>query len=387
MSQQSRWEYIQLVRQRYQNADKKLKAEILNELCRNLNLHRKSAVRLINQKQVVRPLGGRRPLYSDIAKYHVKKLWLNMNQMCGRKLKCAIREWLPHYATRWDLSEAIQAEIRQMSASTLERVLQKARSQHRRRRMTGTTPFRAVRNIIPIKPLDWNVTEAGHMEADTVAHCGGSMSGVFVWSLTVTDIKLTWTEVRAMWGKSGFGVSNAMEEIERVLPSPIQSLSVDNGNEFLNHQLILNFSDETKRMKKIPILRGRPYKKNDQCHVEQKNHTHVRELFGYERYGDKVLVELMNDLYANEWSSLQNLWIPTFKMIRKTRVGAKYQREYGEPKTAYDRVMESKEVSLEVKEKLTELKKSQNPFQLMTSIQTKLARINKLREHAERNIG
>ncbi|MFN8845595.1 MAG: integrase, partial [Bdellovibrionales bacterium] len=124
-----------------------------------------------------------------------------------------------------------------------------------------------------------------------------------------------------------------------------------------------------------------------QCHVEQKNHTHVRELFGYERYGDKVLVELMNDLYANEWSSLQNLWIPTFKMIRKTRVGAKYQREYGEPKTAYDRVMESKEVSLEVKEKLTELKKSQNPFQLMTSIQTKLARINKLREHAERNIG
>jgi hypothetical protein len=162
----------------------------------------------------------------------------------------------------------------------------------------------------------------------------------------------------------------------------INTVCVDNGNEFLNHQFA-NYFQGDHRQNKVSIKRGRPYKKNDQCYVEQKNFTHVRELFGWDRYDKKELNEIMNDIYRNEWSILQNLFYPQMKLKTKLRVGAKYKKTYTEPETPLERVLAQASVSAETKARLIQLEKTTNPFELKKSIETKLKLINRLLNKTE----
>ena len=171
-----------------------------------------------------------------------------------------------------------------------------------------------------------------------------------------------------------------MSDIEKYLPFKINIICTDNGNEFLNHQFIRYLED---RPDKVALKRGRPYRKNDQCYVEQKNFTHVRELFGWDRLERKELVEIMSDIYRNEWSILQNLFYPTMKLESKLRVGAKYKKKYSDPQTPLERVLASPSVLPEVKEKLRQLEKTTNPFELKKSIETKLKIINNLLRKTE----
>jgi len=366
MSNASQREYIALLRKHYQNSTRYIRSLILFELTRNLGIHRKHAIRLMNAACNPRKSLGRKSIYTEAGKEALKKFWLASRQMCSKKMKESMEDWLPMF----DCAEEIKSELRRMSAATMDRILKSAKASDRRKKNTGTVPCRRLKNIIPVKPLDWNVKELGHVEADTVAHCGESMSGVFGWTLTMTDVLSGWTENRAMWGKSGMGVINSLDDIQLLIPFSLKSFSCDNGNEFLNHQL--------KHYLKIPLLRGRPYKSNDQCHVEQKNFTHVRDLFGYDRIETKEAIELMSDLYRNEWSQLNNFFTPQFKLLRKTRVGSQYKREYLAPKTPYKRILESKEVAEETKAQLSQIFCSLNPFDLQKKIEVKLHRIYKL---------
>ena len=214
----------------------------------------------------------------------------------------------------------------------------------------------------------------GFLEADTVAHCGTSLEGSFAWSLTMTDIYSGWTENRAVWNKGAIGVLNQISDIENRLPFAILGFDSDNGSEFLNWHLIRYFTNE-QRPKQIQFTRSRPYHSDDNAHVEQKNWTHVRQLFGYERFSNQAVVELMNDLYKNEMSQMNNYFLPNTKLTEKQRVESKIIKKHDKPATPYQRLMKSEHVTEERKNELTEVYNSLNPFELKKTIKKKVDRI------------
>jgi len=188
------------------------------------------------------------------------------------------------------------------------------------------------------------------------------------YSLTVTDIFTGWTENRAIWTKGTAGVLKQMEDIEKSVPFAFKTFKSDSGTEFINYQLITYF-----RERNIPVqmVRSRPYRKDDNCYVEQKNFTHVRELFGYERIGAPEFILLMNVIYKEYWNPLQNFFLPSTKLIRKTRIGARIKKEFEPHKTPYERMMGSTNVSDEKKLALKVQKESLNPFKLAQDLERK----------------
>jgi len=378
----SKREYLRILSQRYQGASRKEKHLILSEIEKNLKMHRKSAIWVLNSIKQKRPkeTRGRRRVYNDFVIQHLKVLWLAMGQLCSRRMKKALPRWLKHY----EAPEVTKLMLIKMGKTTIDKYLKPYKAQYRRHWNSGTKSGRYIKTMIPIKPLDYQVQNVGQIEADTVHHCGGALSGVYAITLTVTDIWTSWTECRSMWGLSMKGVTECMSDIERFIPFTITTVCVDNGSEFLNYEFTRYFQG-TQRENPVAIQRGRPYKKNDQCHVEQKNFTHVRELWGWERMDQKQLIELMNDIYRNEWSMLQNLFFPQMKLQSKLRVGAKYKKKYTEPMTPLERILASPSVAPEVKEKLRKLEQDTNPFELKKSIETKLKVINKLLNKSERD--
>ena len=379
MGKNERQAYLKAIRLRYRRAGKKAKAAILDEFCEVCDYNRKYAIRLLNQagKARKRRSPGRKPIYPSPGLLKVlKRIWFACDQMCSKKLKVAIPLWLPFYETRYGaLDPDIQDKLLTISASTIDRVLKPVRLKVGRKGLGGTKPGSLLKNQIPIQTHTWDISQPGFMEADTVAHCGNSLSGDFVWSLTMTDIQTTWTENRATWNKGATGVLEQIQRIEASLPFPLQGFDCDNGSEFLNHHLVRYF---TEHANKVSFTRSRPYKKNDNAHVEQKNWSHVRQLFGYDRFGDQRLVAMMNDLYANEWAQYQNHFCPSMKLLDKVRINSKYRKKYDIPQTPYHRVMASEHVSEESKERLQTVHQQLNPFILKQSIEKKLRRIFKL---------
>jgi len=207
------------------------------------------------------------------------------------------------------------------------------------------------------------------MEADTVAHCGESMAGDFIWSVTFTDILTGWTENRAIWNKGALGVISQVRDIEEKLPFELLGFDCDNGSEFLNHHLWSYFAD---RKKPVQFTRSRAYKKNDNAHVEQKNWTHVRQLLGYDRFEQRQVVDLLNDLYTNEYSDYQNFFCPSVKLVEKKRMGSKYKKRYDAPQTPYQRLLTTKTLSEQKTLKLAQAFASLNPFELKKTIERKL---------------
>jgi len=378
---QATLEYLALLWIKYQAFAKDLKSVVLNEICRNLEIHRKSAIRLMSSKTPPRSLQGRASKkaskknrgYSPAAKKHLAILWKKSGYMASIRLKAALPLWIKSYQDA-DCTEAVRAELLAMSARTMDRLLLQTKMQHRRKTNSGTR--RGVRKLvtmIPIKQLGEKVTEAGHCEADLVAHCGESMSGTFSWTLTVTDVVTGWTECEAIWGKSSIEVKKALFRIEKRFPFKIISISFDNGTEFLNDEVINGFARTLGRSKKIEITRGRPYRKNDQCYVEQKNNTHVREFFGYGRLDWKKSVDFMNNIYRNKWRALQNIYSPQQRLLEKQRIFSKIKRKMSLPKTPWERLKEH--LTEEEILRLPEAKENRNPFDLMSDIRAAIRNI------------
>ena len=373
MGKNERQAYLKAIRPRYWRARKKVKVTILDEFCAVCGYNRKYAIRLLNQcgkpRKKRRP--GRRSIYaSPELLMALKRIWFASDQMCSKKLKAAIPLWLPHYETVYKpLTPETQHRLLTVSAATIDRLLKPVRVVHGRKGLSGTRPGSLLKNQIPIRTHFWDVSQPGFMEADTVAHCGNSLAGSFIWSLTMTDIHTTWTENRATWDKGAQGVLVQSQDIEDGLPFALQGFDCDNGSEFLNWHLLRYFTDHPSV---TSFTRSRPYKKNDNAHVEQKNWSHVRQLFGYDRFEDRQILPLMNDLYANEWSLYQNHFCPSMKLREKKRINSKYYKKYDSPRTPYDRVMASEHVSDKTKEHLQTVHESLNPFILKKNIEKKL---------------
>ena len=377
VSTQTIREYLECLWKQYQKADRKTRGAILDEISRNLGIHRKSATRLMCRRYAPRSLqgfkGGRKRRYSELAKRHLERLWRAMGFMWPQRMKAALKDWLPH-DDHPECSESVKVELLQMSASTIGRLLKEARAELRRRLNTGTK--RAVRRFVTEVPLR-NLGETppqmpGHCEVDCVAHCGGSLSGVFAWTVNFTDIATGWTECEAIWGKNGVAVRRALKAIERRLPFPMKALYFDNGNEFLNEDVIRGFAVKDRK-EPLNVFRGRPYKKNDQCFIEQKNYTHVRSLWGYGRFDKEASVALMNDIYRKEWRQMQNFYCPQQKLVKKLRFGAKVKRTMDDPETPFSRL---KPLLGSAEASALDLARSQiNPFKCRHNQRVKLRRI------------
>lgn len=356
---------LQKLKLRYLKASRRQKTLILDEFCATTELSRKHAIRLLNGEiKSHRGHPGPKYKYGPDVRIHVVKLWEAMGRLCSKKMVEAIKLWLPYYE---GISDETRYLLTQISSSTIDRIL----AGHRElvRRGHSTTQPSLIKNKIPVKLLDGGITEPGFVEADTVAHCGTTMAGEFVNSLTVTDLLSAWTEVRAVWGKRSEAVLGAVKAIEDTLPFRIRGFASDNGNEFLNNDLFTYFNN---RQEKVHFVRRRPYKKNDNAHVEQKNWTHVRQLLGYDRLDQQWDVDYLNDVYVNYWLPLWNFFTPVMKLKSKTRIGGRIVKEYDEPQTPFARLINSPYLSQEDKQTLLARREHLNPFRLREELDRKL---------------
>ncbi len=357
---------LQKLRVRYLKGSRKQKTLILDEFCLTTELSRKHAIRLLNGEiRSHREHPGPKYKYGPEVRQHVVILWESFGRICSKKMPEAIRIWLPFY--EGNISDETRFLLKQISSSTIDRILVNHRELIRKGR--STTAPSLLKNKIPIKLLSSGIIEPGFIEADTVAHCGTSMAGEFVNTLTMTDLFSGWTEVRAVWGKRSEAVLNAIKVIENTLPFRIKGFASDNGNEFLNNDLWTYFDH---RKEKVEFVRRRPYKKNDNAHVEQKNWTHVRQFLGYDRLDLEWDVEYINDLYQNYWTILWNFFTPVMKLKSKTRIGGRIVKVHDEPKTPFQRLLDCENFSQSEKEMLLARVNQINPFKLKVELDKKL---------------
>lgn len=380
MGPKSRQEWLEAIAPRYRKASKQDKGKILDEFCAVSGYERKYAIRRLGRwrrrKPPRRPRPGRRPTYGPAELAALKTIWLASEQLCSKRLKAALPLWLPHYEARHGpLAPEVRQRLLAMSPATMDRLLAPLRARGRKGRC-ATRPAALLKTRIPIRTEHWDVEGPGWIEADTVAHCGGSMAGDFIWSLTFTDIWSGWTELRTIWNCGAQGVVRRIRQIERQLLFPILGFDSDNGSEFLNAHLWRYFA---QRRRPVKFTRSRPYRKNDNAHVEQKQWTHVRQLLGYDRLEDRRLVEPINELYAGPWSQLHNFFRPSLKLKSKERLGAKYRRRYEAPQTPCERLLASPLLGEEAKAKLRRIQQSLDPFALKQEVETRLEQIQALR--------
>jgi hypothetical protein len=378
MGYQERKSYLLAIMLRYVNASRSEKVKILDEFCAVCGYNRKYAIRLLKRKpKQPKRKTGPKPIYDDSSLIGpLKHIWFTADQPCGKRLKPIINLWLPSYeSTYGPLMPDIKRKLISISAATIDRLLKNTRAKSKLKGRCTTKPGSLLKSHIQVQFSHWDVQRPGFLEADTVAHCGNTTAGSFAWSLTATDICTGWTENRAMWNKDSGPVYERISDIEAVLPFNVLGFDCDNGSEFINHALHDYF---TERESPVLFTRSRPYKKNDNAHVEQKNWTHVRNLFGYDRLDNKNVVDLMNDLYRKEWGLFQNHFMPTMKLQHKERIGAKYKKQYEVPKTPYERVLESNYVADTSKDRLRAIHDTLNPFTLKQEIERKLTEIFKL---------
>ncbi len=381
MTKQEKRAYFEAIQVRYRRASKSRKTTILNEFCEVCGYNRKYALRLLNAPRYKRKRIARKS--GPVSRYNtpellaaLRQIWMASDQLCSKRLKEALPLWLPHYESAFQaLPEGTHALLKSISAATIDRLLKPVRAEYKRKGLSGTKPGTLLKKQIPIQAGVWNVTQPGFMEADTVAHCGDSLAGDFVWSLTMTDICSGWTECRATWNKGAHGVIKQIKAIQKALPFTLKGFDSDNGTEFLNWHL-MNYFRGGKQP--IQFTRSRPYQSNDNAHVEQKNWSCVRQLFGYDRFADPRLVRLMNDLYTNKFSLLTNFFYPTLKLKSKSRVGSRWVKKYSTPVTPARRLIDHPDVPQATKDRLSAQAKTLNPFHLQKQIQRKLKAIFKL---------
>src|SRR5881628_242245 len=269
----------------------------------------------------------------------------------------------------------VREKLLMASGRTLDRLLEPLRGQGAGRSLTR--PGTLLRQQIPIRGSVWEEGKAGWLEVDTVALCGGSVAGAFVWMVDGVDYATTWVELRAMWGRGQAGTLAALRDMEANLPFDLLGLDSDNGGEFLNHHVL---SWLQKRPRPVFMTRSRPYKKDDNAHVEQKNWTHIRQCFGYERHDNPEVVEPMNALVKGAYGQLLNYFHASLKLERKERKGGRVRRIYGEAQTPLARVLASAQVKPQTKRRLEQEKAGLNPFALKQAVARGLKEIALLRQ-------
>jgi hypothetical protein len=379
MSQRTRKEILEKLRRRYPNAGPEHKRKLLDQAQELLGYHRKSAVRALGAWPVEPTpwINTGRPVCYEpkVLLPWLRPIWQATDYACGRRLEALLPEWIPAYeAHERKLPAEAREKLLAASARTLDRLLAPLRARGAGR--CWTRPGTLVRHQIPIRGSVWEENKAGWLEVDTVALCGGSVAGEFVWMVDGVDYATTWVEVRPIWGRGQAGTLAALQDIEAHLPFALLGLDSDNGGEFLNHHVMKWLQ---KRPRPVFMTRSRPWKKDDNAHVEQKNWTHIRQCFGYERHDNPEVVEPMNELVKGAYGQLLNFFHASLKLERKERLQGQIQRIYGTAQTPLARVLASPEVTPQTKQRLQQQKVKLNPFALKLEVDRQLKVIASLR--------
>ena len=378
MSPRSKQEYREAVHLRYKNATRHEKTAILDEFCATCGCHRKHAIRALKRfKRFTKPKPkkrGPKPVYrKDEVITPLKRIWLTANLPCSKRLKAILPIWLPGYDQQFGkLPPEVTKALLSISPATIDRLFAHTRIQYKKRGRSTTKPGTLLRKQIPIQTNQWDESKPGFLEADTVAHCGESLAGMFVYTLDTIDIATGGTEQRAVWGKGETGVLEQIKDIEKSLPFPLLGFDSDNGSEFLNYHLFRHFS---QRNQPVRFTRSRAYHKDDNAHIEQKNWTHVRQWLGYERLDQPQIVPLLNNLYRREWRLFHNFFCPSVKLIAKERSGSKTIKHHDSPKTPYQRIIASPDIPDSIKQSLSKQLEKNNPFLLRKAMGKKLKMI------------
>jgi hypothetical protein len=355
---------------RYHQAKRKEKTHILDEFCKVYGCHRKHAIRLLkgpppSKQRPRRHL--RKPLYGSRLISILQAVWKASGYLWSKRLKAALPLWLPWIRHRFQTSPQLERQLLSISPAQIDRRLKPVKHRLRRRIYGRTKPGTLLKHHIPIKTDAWDVRVPGFTEVDLVSHSGDCAEGDFAYTLDVTDIHTGWVERRAVLGKGQHAVLAAIQQIQEALPFKLLGIDCDNGSEFINAHLYRYCQGRA-----IQLTRGRPYKKDDNAHIEQKNWTHVRKLLGYVRYDTQEAVETMNDLYRNELRSFQNFFQPSVKLVKKVRIGSRLKRVYDAPQTPLERVLKSNESDPAQLAQLKKLQSQLDPFELSSAIDQKL---------------
>jgi hypothetical protein len=379
MDLHSRRELMDATWKRYRQAARAAKTRILDEFCKATGYHRKYAIVRIGQfeecrrpKRTIRR--KRERLYGADLMRIVEKVWEEAGYPWSVRLKAILRLWQPWIRKRYALTSRQEALLLRVSARTIDRALAGKKRELRRRIYGRTKPGTLLRHQIPIKCGHWDVQTPGFLELDTVSHSGECAEGLFAYSFNLTDIGSTWVETQTVLGKGAAGICQAFDEMREQLPFEVKAIDSDNGSEFINGQMV-GYCDG----RDITFTRGRPYKKDDNAHIEQKNWTHVRKLIGWDRYDTVESVRAMNDLFRNELRLFTNLFQPSVKLIRTERKGSRKTKRYDRPQTPLDRLAAMPGADRAKVEHYLELRARLNPFELAAAIRLKLDRIWKLR--------
>ncbi len=378
----ARWEYLNAIYVRYRQATRPEKHRILDECCRITGYHRKHAVRLLNgpAPSGAPPRARRRrsPTYGLAVIEPLRTIWEAAGYPWSVRLKALLPLWLPWARRRLQLSRAVERQLLAISPRQIDRRLAPHKRQLQKRLYGRTKPGTLLKHHIPLKTDRWDVATPGFTEIDLVSHSGNSADGEFVHSLNVTDIHTAWVETRAVLGKHQRGIQQALAELQHAVPFRLQGIDSDNGSEFINGHLY-----DYCQTHAIQFTRGRPYKKDDNAHIEQKNWTHVRKLLGYLRYDSPAALAAINALYRNELRLFQNLFLPSVKLVRKERVGSRLRRRYDAPRTPLERVRACADIDRTKVAALVALRARLDPFALADRIERQLEAIYALANHRQ----
>ena len=373
---QTRKELVARVRSRYQAGSRYEKARILDEFVATAGCHRKSVVRLLNGSEDVHGSGpprARPRVYDEAVLQGLVILWEASDRICGKRLKALLPLLLPALERNGhlQLEPATRTMLTEISAATIDRLLREVRSTSdgNRARRAPT----ALRRSVPIRAFaDWGETNPGFMEMDLVAHCGGKMAGSFVHTLSLTDVSSGWTERVPLLVRDSVLVMQGVEGLRTSMPFSLRGLDVDNGSEFLNETTVRYCATHD-----ISYTRSRPYLKNDQAWIEQKNGSVVRRLVGYRRLQGMAAAGTLGRLYAAS-RLFVNFFQPSFKLKDKCRIGARVTKHYYPPETPASRLLTSGSVSEQVKANLQGITAKLDPLQLLDEIRKMQQRLVEL---------
>lgn len=375
MSKQSLDEYIPRVRSRYQRlTGKPARSRLLDDFCEVTGYERKHAIKVLRgQKRGGKGpgRGGAPKLYGEQVRAVLKHCWLHMEQPCGKRMAGMLPLWLAHLRAvgGQEIDLETRTRLLQISPATIDRLLAPAKTGSRRKRLVPRSDA-AIKALIEIRAERWDTKQVGWTEVDTVAHCGGDMGGSFIWSLTSVEILSGWTEIRCIWNRGQHATLEGLEEIGKAQPFALRGIDSDGGGEFINFHLYQHLKKQGIRQ-----TRSRPYRKNDQAHVEQKNYTHVRQIIGYERLGHQELVGPLNEL-MREWSLWKNLFCTTMEQLSSTREGSKQKRKHVKAvQTPAQRLLATDQLDEGQREWIETRKTSDNPFEMKARIEALLAKV------------
>lgn len=378
MSLNSKHELLEVVRPRYLKASKAEKQKILDEFTCATGYHRKHAIRVLKKNRVAtrkrRKRTGYRTIYRGEVVQVLEQLWEIYGHLCSKRLQPFLPEAIRVLERCQEIQLSNQAKelLLKISSASIDRCLRPVRLQSRHG-LSTTKPGSLLKSLIPVRTFtEWDEERPGFLEIDLVAHCGNTTEGQFLCTLTCTDLCTGWTEVTGLLHRSQEAVSEAVCRMRQRLPFPLLGIDSDNGGEFINDLLYRYCLDEH-----ITFTRSRPYQKNDQAHVEQKNWSVVRHTVGYDRWETQEELVLLESIY-DDLRLYINFFQPSFKLIAKERIDNKTRKRYDTAKTPYQRVLERQDVSLEAKARLVHTYVQLNPAKLRRRINQKIALLWKI---------